>query len=90
MRRLNALTCVTVLCMLTACGGGGGSATPATVSGLAASGAAISGRIYLKDSQGLEHYVDTTDGTYSFATSGMTPPFMLKASWTVNNQPQTL
>jgi hypothetical protein len=80
---------------LAACGGGsgvssGGSAPSPAISGIAASGAAISGRIYLKDSKGVERYVDTTNGTYSFVVNDLTPPFMLKANWTVNNTPQTL
>ena len=91
MIRLNALTCATVLWLLTACGGGSGADAPSsTVSGVAASGAPIAGRIFLKDSKGLERYVDTTDGIYSIAVNGMTPPFILKAKWTVNNQLQTL
>jgi len=91
MIRLNALTCATVLWLLTACGGGSVADAPSsTVSGVAASGAPIAGRIFLKDSKGLERYVDTTDGIYSIAVNGMTPPFILKANWTVNNQRQTL
>ena len=95
MNWLNTLTCATVLCLLTACGGGTGAnstggAPIKTVSGVAASGAAIAGRIFLKDSKGLERYVDTVDGKYSFVITDLTPPFMLKANWTVNNQAQTL
>ena len=95
MRWLFSLTCATVLGSLAACGGGSGSGAssavaPEHVSGVAATGSAIAGRIFLKDSKGLERYVDTVDGTYSFAVNDMTPPFMLKANWTVNNQPQTL
>jgi hypothetical protein len=60
------------------------------VSGVAATGAPISGRVFLKDAAGQERFVDTTDGSYSFSLAGLTGPFMLKAQWTVNNQPQTL
>jgi hypothetical protein len=91
MSSSNAIACVTVLCLVTACGGGSSDGTPSSkVSGVAASGAAIAGRIFLKDANGLERYVDTTDGTYSFVVNGLTPPFMLKANWSVNSQPQTL
>ncbi|QOT79471.1 hypothetical protein [Cupriavidus basilensis] len=73
--------------------GTGGSPPPAVVqslSGIAATGSAISGRIYLKDAAGNERYVDTTDGTYSFSTADLTPPFMLKAEWTANGATQRL
>jgi len=68
--------------LLAGCSGGQPSGSPSvTVSGLAATGAAVSGTIYLKDSSGHELSAATTDGTFSFDVSALTPPFMLKASW---------
>jgi hypothetical protein len=95
---LKALTLAfasTVILTICSCGGGTGanSTTPpatSNLSGVAASGAPISGRIFLKDSTGHESFVDTTDGTYTFATTGLTAPFMLKAQWSVNSQTQTM
>ncbi|QEM68562.1 hypothetical protein FO488_10525 [Geobacter sp. FeAm09] len=52
-----------------------------TVSGVTATGAAVSGTIFLKDSTGHELSMATTDGTFSFDVSALKPPFMLKASW---------
>jgi hypothetical protein len=82
--------------VLSACGGGGDAVVavtaPAaiTLSGTAATGAAIAGRIYLKDAAGHEQFVDTTDGRFSFTVTGLSPPFMLKAQWSVNGTTQTL
>jgi hypothetical protein len=86
---------ILVLLSLLGCGGGGGgggssgSAATAsspggsavTLTGLAAQGAAISGRIYLMDAAGQERYVDTRDGQFSVTLSGMQPPMLLKAQW---------
>lgn len=79
---------------LAACGGGGGggsdagSAAPASassvasaISGVAAVGAAIQGRVYVLDASGHERFVDTTDGSYRFSLLGMRPPVLLKAQW---------
>jgi len=66
--------------LLLGCSGGQSSSTT-TVSGVAATGAAVSGTIYLKDSIGHEVSTATTDGKFSFDVSTLTPPFMLKASW---------
>lgn len=75
-------------------GCGSGSTNPShpssLLSGTAAAGAPISGSIFLKDSAGQERQVTTSDGYYSFALDGLTPPYMLKAQWTVSNQSQTL
>jgi hypothetical protein len=83
--------------LLAGCGGGSDSApvdvsapAPVVLSGVAASGAAIAGRISLKDAAGHEQFVDTTDGHFSFALAGLTAPFMLKAQWTVGGLTQTL
>ncbi|HEY4956537.1 MAG TPA: hypothetical protein VII31_01880, partial [Caldimonas sp.] len=85
--------------LLSACGGGGDgvvtapaqSGAPAlTLSGTAATGAPIAGRIYLKDAAGAEQFVDTTDGRFTFTVTGLTPPFMLKAQWSANGAVQSL
>ncbi|HEV7574895.1 MAG TPA: hypothetical protein VGO85_02530 [Caldimonas sp.] len=85
---------------LAACGGGGvvdvvapvvsPAATVVTLSGVAATGGAIAGRIFLKDSAGHEQFVDTTDGRFSFVVTGLAPPFMLKAQWTSAGTTSTL
>jgi hypothetical protein len=91
MKRLFAL----LLCLaLVACGGSGGGPSGAssgpTISGVAATGSAIVGRIYLKDAASHEQYVDTTNGSYSFSLTGLTPPYMLKAEWSANGSIQKL
>ncbi len=67
---------------LAGCGGGSSTGSSAsTISGVAATGAAVSGTIFLKDSAGHELSMATTNGTFSFNVSALSPPFMLKASW---------
>ncbi|MFT3736311.1 MAG: hypothetical protein QM776_15035 [Rhodocyclaceae bacterium] len=92
MGRLFTLFC---FLLLTACGGGGGGGggSPAGgsgISGVAATGAGIAGRVYLKDAAGNQQFVDTTDGSFSFSTAGLTPPYMLKVDWSVSGTPHTL
>lgn len=70
--------------LLMGCSGGQPSGSSAMISGLAASGAAVSGTISIKDSSGHELTTTTTDGTFSFNVSALSPPFMLKASWGSN------
>lgn len=87
---------VLILLSLVGCGGAGGggagansaagisisgSSSAMALSGLAAQGAAISGRIYLLDASGHERTVDTTDGQFSVNLAGITPPVLLKAQW---------
>lgn len=74
--------------VLAACGGGGGGEVAGTsggaahmLSGVAAVGAAINGRIYMTDANGHNRYVDTNDGQFSFNLSGMKSPLLLKAQW---------
>ena len=78
--------------VLGACGGGGGDAAPPaiTLSGVAATGAGISGRIFIKDAAGHEQWVDTADGRFSFALTDLTAPFMLKAQWNAGGSTHTL
>ncbi len=93
---LKALTLIfasALILNLGGCGGGSSNNAPAVASnltGVAASGAPVSGRIFLKDATGHESFIDTTDGSYTFSTAGLTSPFMLKAQWSVNSQAQTL
>src|SRR5256885_14676502 len=54
------------------------AAPAATLAGVAATGAPVSGRIFLKDAAGHEQFVDTTDGTYQFTLTSLSAPFMLK------------
>ena len=92
------IVCVMAIVLsLAACGGGGGggasSGVPAlqsAVSGVAASGNGISGRVYIKDVTGQERFVDTTTGSFTLMVSGLTPPYLLKAQWTAGGGTQTL
>jgi hypothetical protein len=73
-----------VFAILGGCGGGGGSnvSPPATISGVAASGAPLTGTVYLKDSSTppnvLTDVLDST-GSFTFPVDGLKPPFLLKA-----------
>jgi len=65
-------------------GGGGGNSAPAaaTVSGIAATGAPMSGSAFLKDSANspeMSTTINAQTGAFSFDVSGKTPPFMLRA-----------
>jgi hypothetical protein len=81
---------------LVACGGSGsqsgGSLSDASVSGVAATGAPIVGTVTLKDSNGLLSGPVSTDseGRFSLATGGLTPPYLLKVEWTTGAQTQAL
>ena len=57
--------------------------TGTNVSGVAATGSAIQGRVYLKDSSGTVEQVADTDanGAFSFNVEGLKAPFLLKAVW---------
>lgn len=94
---------ITIVSGMAGCGGGGSSSsspnpgtTPTasqTVSGVAATGAPISGTIYLKDSSNPAVVKNTTtnaDGSFSFDVTGLTAPFMLKAVGTSSGQNYTL
>lgn len=65
------------------CGGdGGGGAPAATVSGVAATGAPMSGVAFLKDAasnQEVSTAINAQTGAFSFNVSGQTAPFMLRA-----------
>ncbi len=102
-RRLKSLHAVLLAILLTlpliACGGSGGggnssSSTPSDttktvslVSGVAATGAPMSGNVYLKDSDGTDLGPVTidTDGSFKFDVTGLTPPFFLYAEDNAGN-----
>ncbi|HEY4744034.1 MAG TPA: fibronectin type III domain-containing protein, partial [Desulfuromonadaceae bacterium] len=60
----------------------GSSLSPSVVSGVAASGAPLSGKVYLKDSSAHEKSTDIAPATGAFAidVSDMKAPFMLRAT----------
>jgi len=84
------------LATLAACGGGGGSDTPATttqstVSGTVATGAAVSGTVYIKDAAGAIRSASiAADGSYTIDVTGLQAPLLLKAVGTVNGKAVTL
>ena len=69
--------------LVSGCSGGGASTTN-NVTGVAATGAAINGTVCLQDAAIHEVCMKTADGHYSFDVTGLTPPFILKASWNDN------
>lgn len=73
--------------------GGGGSSTP-TVSGVASSGAPMSGPAFLKDSANhpeMSTAINAQTGKFSFDVSGKTAPYMLRAGtlYSMSNGPGT-
>ncbi|HEY3307193.1 MAG TPA: hypothetical protein VGJ93_01945 [Desulfuromonadaceae bacterium] len=67
---------------LSGCGGGGNSAPPSTVSGIAATGAPMSGTAFLKDAANnseISTTINAQNGAFSFDVSGKTAPFLLRA-----------
>ena len=76
-----------VLCLLaitvSGCGGGGGGngTATSTVSGVASTGAPMTGNVFLKDAANNPEMntTITQNGAYSFDVSGKTAPFMLRA-----------
>lgn len=79
--------------LLAACGGGGGGGGGGTVSGVAAAGAPLVGSVLLKDSGNPAQAKNATiaeDGSFSVDVSGLTPPFILKATGAVGNTNYTL
>lgn len=96
--RLSAIAiAVSSTLLLSACGGGGGggtttSATPSTViSGTAAAGSPIIGKVTIKDSLGAQKTVDiAADGRYTVDVAGMTAPFLFRAAGTVGGRDVSL
>lgn len=89
---LRMIVCVFIVGVLINCGGGGGGTTSgpavASVSGVAAAGAPLRGLVWLKDAGGVTRGPTTLDinGTFSFDTAGLTPPFYLKALGAVGGE----
>jgi len=85
---------ITALLLVPGCGGGGGASNPPTptVSGVAAAGAAIVGTVSLKDSAATPRELSkaTSDGSFSFDVTGLTGPFILRATGTAHGVPYTL
>lgn len=69
--------------LLAACGGGGGGTTSPnteTLSGVAATGAAVQGIVSLRDlATGQIQATHTDNGSYAFNVSGLSGPFVLRA-----------
>ena len=87
------LCAVTLGLAISGCGGGGGSKDSATaspvsdpaISGTATADALVDGTVTLKDSSSPVQARRTTissDGTYTFITTGLIEPYILKAEWT--------
>lgn len=73
-------------------GGSDGSNTP-TVSGVAAAGSVLIGTVYLKDSSVPVKELSmplAADGSFLFDLSGLTAPYILKATGTANGRTFTL
>ncbi|KAB0663853.1 hypothetical protein F6V25_15615 [Oryzomonas japonica] len=71
-----------VVFALNGCGGGGGGSGTPTVSGVAASGAPMSGTVFMKDSANnpeMSTTINAQSGAFSFNVSGKTAPYMLRA-----------
>jgi hypothetical protein len=86
------LTLTTAGVVLSACGGsddagggGGGGSTTHAISGTAAVGAPLKGTVTVKDSAGATRTVTIgTNGSYSVDVTGMTGPFVFRATGTAN------
>ncbi len=81
---LKKVTAAAILAVgiMAGCGSGGGSTPVAAVSGVAATGAPMSGTVYLKDAANHPEMTTTINpqtGAFSFNVGGLTPPFMLRA-----------
>ncbi len=82
LKKSIAVAAILAVGIIAGCGSGGGtSATTSatTVSGVAATGAPMSGTAYLKDSAGnqMSTPINPQTGTFTFDVSGKTPPFMV-------------
>jgi len=60
------------------------------VSGIAATGSGVSGQIFIKDVNGQQKFVNTTDGSFNLVVDGLTAPYLLKAQWTAGGNTQEL
>ena len=90
MRFIRYTVAILLVVLLQACGGGSSSSNStsiatgvaATVSGVAAAGAAIDGTVTLKDSTGSIRTATITQpgGTFSIDVAGLVPPYFLRAA----------
>jgi hypothetical protein len=81
LRKAIAAAAMITVGIIAGCGSGGGT-TASTVSGVAATGAPMSGTVYLKDSANspeMSAQINPQTGVFEFNVSGKTPPFMLRA-----------
>lgn len=103
MKKISILSALVVAMALSACGGGGGgggdtnpnadappTSTGTALSGIAAGGAPLVGTVTVKDSLGnIKVSPIEADGSYNVDVSGMTGPFMLRATGMVGNNSVT-
>lgn len=96
-KTLYKLLILSSLLTLAACGGGGGGNSPPppaatqTLSGTAAAGAPIIGRVTIKDSAGtVRSTAVAADGSYTLDVSGLTPPFALRLEGTAGGRSYVL
>jgi len=74
-------------------GGGGGSSPPQAVSGVAATGLPLAGTITLQDSSAASKQLTATtaaDGSFTLDVSGLTAPYLLRATGTADGTSYTL
>ena len=93
-RKYIAAAAIITVGFIAGCGSGGGTPVASTtVSGVAATGAPMSGTAYLKDSAGnqMSTPINPQTGTFTFNVSGKTPPFMIRAGslYTMSGGPGT-
>jgi hypothetical protein len=86
--------CILSLLVLVLAGcSGSNTSNPPTVSGVAAAGSVLVGTVYLKDSSVPAKELSMSiaaDGSFLFDLSGMTAPYILKATGTANGRTFTL
>lgn len=93
---ITALGVLLVGALIAGCGSGGGSGASVssqTVGGVAATGAPLAGQVTLRDSSPAPKdkvTVIANDGSYSIDVSDMQPPFLLKATGTVDGISRTM
>ncbi len=78
----SAIYLILTVIVFTLNGCGGGSSSTPTVSGVAVSGAPMSGTAFLKDSASnpeMSTTINAQNGAFSFNVSGKTAPYMLRA-----------
>lgn len=79
---------ISFMMCLNGCGGGGGGGSTSTVSGVAAAGAPLVGKVFLKDSSTPAKELSTAinaDGSFSFNVDSLIPPFILKSEGVAGN-----